>query len=123
MAERYGTFIFTCFDHPLVPPDTNDLERYLGATKAQLRHALGTASTAGSVAQNLGADYAEAFATAWLKPGEQLLQSLEPCTETDYARARLEVRVAEQKATLRRSRRRDPERHLDALLARWLASP
>lgn len=123
LAARYGRHIFTCFDHPLVPPDTNDIERYFGATKAQLRRALGAASTAGSVAHNLGADYVEAFASAWLTPRDELLQRLEPSNDTDYDRAREQVRAAEQRATLRRSRRRDPERHIEALLARWLASP
>ncbi|MCO5165008.1 MAG: hypothetical protein M9894_34975 [Planctomycetes bacterium] len=123
MSGRYGTYLFTCFDYPLLPPDTNDIERYFGATKAQLRHALGAASTAGSVAKNLGADYVEGFATAWLLPGEQLLQSLAPRANTDYDRAREEVRAAEQKATLRRSRRRAPARHISAILTEWLAAP
>ena len=120
LAERYGNYLFTCFDYPLLPPDTNDIERYFGATKSQLRHALGTASTAGSVAKNLGADYVEGFAAAWLMPREQLLQALDPRADIDYGRARAEIRAAEQKATLRRSRRRAPARHVDALLSEWL---
>jgi hypothetical protein len=53
-------------------------------------------------------------------PREQLLQALAPRTDADYGRARAEVRAAEQKATLRRSRRRAPARHIDALLTEWL---
>lgn len=123
VASRYGRYIFTCFDHPRLPPTSNDIERYFGASKAQLRHALGTASTAGSVARNLGADYLEAFATAWTHPREKLLAQLGPRSGLDYTRARASVRTTEQPATLRRSRRRDPERHLDELLVRWRAGP
>lgn len=123
VAARYGSLIFTCFDHPLLPPTTNDLERYFGASKAQLRHALGAASTAGGVAHNLGADYLEAFAIAWTQPGEKLLGVVDDCTQADYAKARGEVHEAEQPARLRRSRRRDPERHLADLLVRWHAGP
>ena len=123
VASRYGLYIFTCFDHPQLPPTSNDIERYFGASKAQLRRALGAASTAGSVAKNLGADYLEAFATAWTHPREKLLEQLGPRSDIDYARARESVRIAEQPATLRRSRRRDPERHVNELLARWRAGP
>jgi hypothetical protein len=56
-------------------------------------------------------------------PGEQLLQALAPRADTDYDRAREEVRAAEQKATLRRSRRRAPARHIGELLTDWLAAP
>jgi hypothetical protein len=122
VAERYGSLIFTCFDHPRLPPTTNDIERYFGATKAQLRHALGAASTAGGVAHNLGADYLGAFAVAWLHPGEKLLDLIEDRTN-DYARARGDVDDAERSARLRRSRLRDPERHIFELLSRWHAGP
>jgi hypothetical protein len=56
-------------------------------------------------------------------PGDQLLEQLAPCSDRDYARARDSVRATERPATLRRSRRRDPQRHLDELLARWRGSP
>jgi hypothetical protein len=115
--------IFTCFDEPLIPPTSNDLEGYFGASKAQLRRALGTASTSGSVAKNLGTEYLEAFTTAWVYPGEKLLKQLTPCSDSDYMRARESVRATERPATLRRSRRREPQRHLDELLARWRARP
>lgn len=121
VARRYGEFIFTCFDYPLLPPDTNDLERYFGASKGQLRRALGTSSTAGSVAKNLGGDYLEAFASAWLLPGEALFEQIDAGRDDNFARAREAVRTAERPATLRRSRRRDSQRHLDELLARWLS--
>ena len=123
VASRYGRFIFTCFDHPHVPSTSNDLERYFGASKAQLRRALGAASTANGVAKNLGADYLEAFASAWIYPGEELFKQLEPYTAEDYQCARDAVYNAEQPATLRRSRRRNPRQHLQGLLARWGASP
>ena len=116
VVARYGEFIFTCFDFPLLGPDASDLERFFGASKAQIRHALGTSSTAGSVAKNLGPDYLEGFATAWLYQGGQFLEALVACTEADYARARQGVRAAEQAAILRRSRRRDPQPPLHHIL-------
>lgn len=123
VAARYGEFIFTCFDYPLLPSDTNELEGYFGSSKSQLRSALGTSSTAGSVAKNLGGDYLEAFATARRLSGEALFEQIDAGSDADFAGAREAVRTAERPATLRRSRRRAPQRHLDDLLTRWLASP
>lgn len=120
--ERYGFRIFACFDDPRIPATTNELERFFGTSKSQLRHALGTASTAGGVAQNLGADYLMALAFALTRPASKLLAELENVTERDFEAARESVASAEQTSILRRSRRRLPQSHLDRLLKRWAAS-
>jgi len=122
VAERYGDHILTCFDHPEIPATTNDLERYFGASKAQLRRALGVASTAGGVALNLGSNYLEAFATTWLLSQDELLELASQSGDT-YRDVRSAIEEAERPARLRRSRRRSPGRHLNGLLERWLTDP
>jgi len=118
-TERYGDHLFVCFDHDFIPSTTNDLERFFGASKGQLRRTLGTASTAGGVAQNLGADYLVAFATAWLSSADELLDAVDGASPEDYWRVRAEVDRAEAPARLRRSRRRFPERHIEAIYTAW----
>jgi hypothetical protein len=119
LSERYGPHLFVCFDHPKIPPTTNDLERFFGASKGQLRRTLGTKSTAGGVAQNLGADYLKAFATTWCSSTEQLIEALRNASPDDYRQARTEIDLAEAPARLRRSRRRFPEDHIQAICAAW----
>jgi hypothetical protein len=119
LVQRYGEHLFVCFDDPRIPPTTNDLERFFGASKAQARHALGTKSTANGVARNLGADLLRAFATAWTCPGERLLVLLEGVSADAYLGARRKMEVGELPARLSRSRRRYPEAHIQGLLDVW----
>ncbi len=122
VAERYGRNLFHCFDDDRIPSTTNGLEGFFGISKSQIRGALGTKSTTNGVAQNLGADYLVALAFVRSRPRSALLDAVGSSTAVDFREAREAIMAAEQPAILRRSRRRTPKRHLEELLARWLAS-
>lgn len=119
VADRYGLNLFTCFDDPRIPSTTNDLEGFFGASKRQLRQALGTGSTAGGVATNLGENYLMALAHVRNTRRSATLEDLARVTPAEYNRARRQVDHHERTATLRRSRRRWPEQHLADLLRQW----
>jgi hypothetical protein len=122
VAERYGRQLFHCYDDPRIPSTTNDLEGFFGNCKSHIRAALGAASTTNSIAQNLGADYLEALLFAKTQSPRELLAAIDTISGEDYQTARRLIELNEQPARLRRSRRRDPERHLQALLERWHGS-
>jgi hypothetical protein len=119
VAERYGRNLFHCFDDPRIPPTSNGLEGFFGTSKDQLRRALGEASTTNGVAQNLGADYLIALAYAQKHSPSDLLDALTSLSASEYEGARQAVEHGEEPAILRRSRRRNPSRHLSELLDRW----
>lgn len=122
LFTRYGRRLFHCFDDERIPSTSNDLEGFFGASKQQLRHALGTSRTTNGVAQNLGADYLVAFARAHAVSRDQLRLAVENLDPSDYEAARRRLQANEKPARLRRSRKRDPTRHLGDLLARWRRS-
>jgi hypothetical protein len=119
LADRYLDHLFVFLDHPLIPRSTNDLERFFGASKAQLRRALGRGSTAGGVAHNLGGDYLVAFALAWTSSRIHLIDAVRRASREDLTRVRAQVEAAEAPARLRASRRRFPSRHMEAIYAAW----
>ncbi len=123
VAQRYGRNLFYCFDDERIPATTNSLEGFYGASKGQLRHALGAARTTNGVAQNLGADYLLAFARTRATSAADRKKAFAALTVTDYECARRRLEAAECPARTRRSRKRAPKRHLDELLARWHAGP
>ena len=123
VAERYGRSLFHCFDDPLIPSTSNSLEGFFGVSKGQLRGALAAASTANGVAQNLGPDYLESLAFTRSHSHRDLLVALESVSAADYQAARDLVEENERPARLRRSRRRNSNRHLELWLARWHAEP
>jgi len=119
VAERYGRQLFHCYDDPRIPPTTNSLEGFFGISKHHIRRATGAASTSNGVAQNLGADYLEALVFSRKQTHASVLEGLERLSTGAYTVARNQIEINEQPARLRRSRRRDPARHLEDLLARW----
>jgi len=123
VAGRYGRNLFYCFDDDRIPATTNGLEGFYGASKGQLRHALGNARTSNGVAQNLGAHYLLAFARTRASSARDRQEAIATLTVTDYESARRQLEAAEVPARTRRSRRRAPKRHLDHLLTRWRAGP
>ena len=123
VAARYGRNLFYCFDDERIPSTTNGLEGFFGASKDQLRRALGTAKTTNGVAQNLGANYLIAFARTRAISRDELHQAVANITHDDYEIARQRLDAVEEPARLRRSRKRNPGCHLRDLLARWDASP
>lgn len=123
VAGRYGRNLFHCFDDPRIPPTSNALEGFFGTSKEQLRRALGAASTTNGVATNLGAEYMGALAYAKRHSPDELMKTVASVTVSEYEHVRQAVEGAEKAATLRRSRRRDPQRHLTELLDRWRSDP
>lgn len=123
VATRYGRKLFHCYDDPRIPATSNGLEGLFGVSKAQLRGALGEASTANGVAQNLGADYLAALVFTRAHTRADLLAALSSLSASDYEAARESIQGTEHFATLRRSRRRQPERHLRQLVGAWLFGP
>lgn len=119
VAERYGRQLFHCYDDDRIPSTTNNLEGFFGVSKHQIRRATGAASTSNGVAQNLGADYLEALVFSRKQTRASVLEALDRLSTGAYSIARNQIEINEQPARLRRSRRRDPERHLEDLLARW----
>ena len=119
VAERYGRQLFHCYDDPRIPSTTNKLEGFFGASKHHIRRATGEASTSNSVAQNLGADYLEALVFSRKQTRTSVLEALDGLSTGAYTIARNQIEINEQPARMRRSRRRDPEQHLEDLLARW----
>jgi hypothetical protein len=119
LAARYSDHLFVFMDHPSIPRSTNDLERFFGASKAQLRRALGRGSTAGGVAHNLGGDYLVAFALAWTTSPSHLLDAVGSASRDDLARVRGQVEAAEAPSRLRASRRRFLSRHIKAIYSAW----
>lgn len=122
VAARYGRNLFHCYDDDRIPSTTNGLEALFGKGKSHIRAALGAASTTNSVAQNLGADYLEAFAFANTQSQSALLASVEQISCENYSAARQAIEINERPARMRRSRRREPERHLCELLDSWHSS-
>lgn len=119
VAERYGRNLFHCYDDHRIPSTTNRLEGAFGNSKSHIRSSLGAASTTNSLAQNLGADYLEALIFANSRARCALLTAIDEISHEDYNTARSVIEINERPARLRRSRRRDPERHLRMLLDRW----
>ena len=122
VTTRYGRHLFHCYDDPRIPSTTNQLEGLFGVSKAQIRAALGTASTANGVAQNLGANYIEALVFTRTHTRDALLTALDSMSSSDYQRVRDHIDQSESFPRLRRSRRRYPERHLGVLLDAYLTS-
>lgn len=91
-----------------------------GVSKAQIRGAVGAASTANGVAHNLGADYLEALLFTRAHTRDQIQSELAAVSVPEYEMARQRIEQAERFPRLRRSRRRYPERHLGLLLDAWL---
>lgn len=123
VAERYGRNLFHCFDDPRIPPTSNALEGFFGTSKQQLRRALGTASTTNGVAGNLGAEYMCALAYAKSHSPNEVMEAVATLSVSEYEDVRQALEDAESVATLRRSRRRDPQKHLTQLLDRWRSDP
>ena len=123
LGERYGRQLFHCYDDPRIPSTNNRLEGFFGASKSHIRAALAAASTTNGVAQNLGADYLEAFAFTRAHSHTELLAIVDAIDIPHYQAARQRIEKNETPARLRRSRRRDPMHHLAVLVNRWFDSP
>lgn len=122
VAERYGSDLCTCFDDNCIPATTNELEGFFGTAKRLLRRAMGTGKTSGTVVQNLGEEYLMALAYASSHGPPAILGSVGESSWQDHKKARDEIADAERGSTLRRSRRRAPNRHMNELLAQWRGS-
>jgi len=123
LAERYGKHLFVCFDDPRVPSSTNELEGFFGRAKRPLRRAAGSASTANSVAQNVGGDYLAAFALVASKT-RLLVDDLDATFLQRFRRARARLLAEEAPMTRRRSLVRFFDQHIARLRkARGLLPP
>jgi hypothetical protein len=119
LARRYGSHLFVCFDDPRIPPTTNELEGFFGEVKRHLRAATGAASTATSVAQNLGPEILVAYHSARTL-GERLKHiEIDPA---EYARARAQIEEMERPIRRRRSYVRHLEHNLERAFSRWRGS-
>ena len=121
MEKRHGASLFVCYDHMEIPSTANEIERFFGASKAHVRRALAAASTANGVVHNLGADYLVAFALAWTRSRDELVDSTGRLSREQFIQARRAAEEAEAPARIRRSRRRFPRRHLERIYAAWEA--
>lgn len=123
LAGRYGKHLFVRFDDARVPSSTNQLEGFFGRAKRPLRRAGGTASTANSVAQNVGGDYLAAFALVETNK-RPLADKLDDTFLLRFRSARARLAAEEAPMTRRRSLVRYFDQHLARLRAeRGLSAP
>jgi hypothetical protein len=117
---RYGAHLYYCFDDARIPATTNRLEGYFSLTKRMERKAGGAASTSNSVVTNLGEEVLVAFQQVQRAPTG--IEVPEPLDRTAYRKVRADLDQMEQPARLRRSKIRNPGKHIRELLDRWNAS-
>lgn len=115
LTERGGSHLFTCFDDPRIPANTNKLEGFFGHSKEFVRHVNGDASTTNSPIRNLGGSLLVTFFRSQSLPplrAEDLTNDLDA-----YKKARAALEQEEAPARRRRSLVRHPQAHIDRLLA------
>jgi len=120
-AGRYRDQLFKCFDDPRLPATTNDLERFFGAAKQTLRHALGCGSTTNSVLTNLGAEALMAYQYV-RQAGTPTASAIRACFPADFRAARARLARQEAPAIRQRSRVRHLPRRLSDLRTAWFGN-
>lgn len=121
LTDRYGKHLFMCFDDPLIPATTNDLEGFFGRTKWHLRRALGSGNTTHAVVGNLGAEVLLAFADCRSPQALACIKTLAP-DPTDFRAARARIAGEEAPTIRRRSMVRHFDRRIEDLRQRWFHS-
>ena len=118
IAGRYGPHLFYCFDDPLLPTTTNQLEGFFGKAKRQARRALGCGSTTHSLVHNLGDEFLLAYQQVTVGRLDVLAAPIDPQA---YRQARGKLKDDEKPARQRRSSVRRLGFHLKQIVSRWMA--
>lgn len=116
-SSRYKPHLFVCFDDPRIPANTNELERFFGKAKQDLRHALGSGSTTNSIVANLGADVLISY--HYVQQVEVLRNLVEDVDSESFEKARNSIANEEKPGTRRRSLVRNLDQHLARLRVAW----
>lgn len=116
VSSRWWKGLFACYDHPDLPSNNNDLERFLGAIKRQQRRVHGRKSTAGGPLEGC----APSLLAAWSRIDEypDLVAALAEIPEDKLQAVRDELQRLEAPSRRRRSIARDPNGYLRRILDR-----
>lgn len=120
VASRYDAGLYHCYDNPLIPHTSNDLEGQHGAFKHHLRKLAGRASTCGGPTETV-AELLVGPLDAVHRHGTQAIRdAAQKISPQAYVTARAELARLREPARRYRSVQRAPQKHLDRVLSSWL---
>jgi hypothetical protein len=118
LTDRYWDGLFHCYDIPELPKNNNDQEQLFNIIKRLERKATGRKSTVGGPLESC----AEFLVEAWsaLDEHPQVARFFKEIPAERLQAARKELEALAEPARLRRSIQRDPDGHLEGVLAGWV---
>jgi hypothetical protein len=117
IAKRFWPGLFHCYDIDGLPRTNNDMERMFGSVKRFDRKATGRKSTVGGPLEACAEFVLESWTMLTQHPNwRERLRAVSP---EQLNTARKELEKIAGPAHDRRSIQRDPEGHLEAILAEW----
>lgn len=117
ISDRFWPGLFYCYDIDGLPRTNNDIERMFGNIKRQDRKATGRKSTAGGPLETAAEFVLESWSTLVLH--EDWRERLKAIPKKKLEAARKELATLAGRAHDRRSIQRDPDSHLEEILAEW----
>jgi len=121
LSGRYWKGLFHCYDNKDIPRTDNVLEQMFALFKRHLRKISGRKSTAGGPVESLAAFVLEVWSTVRLRP--QYAELVRQVPPDKLLAARDEMEKIAEPARQRRSIQRDPEKHINQVLAKWFKNP
>jgi len=119
VSRSYARGLFHCFDNPLIPHTTNLIENRNGAEKRNLRRCSGATSTASGPGSSYGRFYAFAVVLNLCLNENEVNELVAGYDLGAYREARRTLNEVHARAFRRRAFLRDPQKHLDQILAEW----
>lgn len=118
-SDSYWPGLFHTYDHPSIPPTTNELEGFFGSSKGAVRRVTGRMSTAGGKFETCGEAIVRTRALLGAMDSAPLAERLRAVTPEKYRDAKRRLRQLQEPARERRSIQRKPERFLEQVLTEW----
>ena len=119
-ASRYACGIYNCYDNPLLPQTTNEIEGKNGLMKHHQRKVQGRGSTVGGTPETAGEVLLHALEYVKATDSERLVEELTLVSPSEYDKSRKRLAELREPARKYRSIQRDPTRHLESTLKSWL---
>jgi hypothetical protein len=117
-ADRYWHGLFQCYDVPGLPCSNNGLEQMFNIFKRHERKVSGRKSTVGGPVETCAPFVLEAWSTLQHRP--RICEMFNQVSADKLAKGLAELELLAGGAKKRRSIQRDPDRHLNSVLKKWL---
>ncbi len=118
LTENYWDGLFPCYDHPLIPKTSGEIESEFGSAKRDIRKTTGRKSTAGGVMESFGEFIFKA--KSLLKNVDDLADRIRCVSYESYKKSMKIIKKLKENLYSRRSFLRKPAFYLESSLESWL---